>query len=228
VIILTANNASSDLVTALDAGADDYVGKPFDADELRVRLRAGQRIVELQGDLLRKASHDDLTGVFNRRMSSELLRREHARAQRDQRPLSVAMLDIDHFKRVNDEHGHQVGDAVLEEVARRITASLRTNDAVGRYGGEEFLLIMPDCDAPSARSIAERVRAAIAATAIPGLDRLVQTTVSIGVATGAPPCLPPFETLTRDADAALYDAKRRGRNRVETSAGRPGFFGAIA
>jgi two-component system, cell cycle response regulator len=215
VIMITTNNATSDIVTALEAGADDFVAKPFDAEELRVRLRAGQRIVDLQRELHRKASHDDLTGMFNRRMVVEMLAREHARAIREKSVLSVGLLDIDYFKRVNDSFGHHAGDAVLQEVARRIRASVRKIDISGRYGGEEFLFVLPGCDAKTAAVIAERVRLMILATPMAASEHQIHVTASIGVATSTrPPGVDP-QTLIADADRALYRAKALGRNRVD-------------
>jgi len=216
VIMLTANKATADIVTAMDAGADDFVAKPFEFEELRVRLRAGQRIVSLQLELRRKASHDHVTGIFNRGVVLEMLRRERARAARQHSPVAVAVLDLDRFKRVNDVFGHQAGDIVLHEAARRISASLRRIDIVGRYGGEEFLLVMPGCGSDAAVMIAERVRFAIAATPMLASDRTIPVTASIGVATMAETSQND-QQLIAEADSAMYEAKRRGRNRVEVA-----------
>jgi len=214
VIMLTSKATSADIVTAMEAGADDYVEKPFRPEELRVRLRAGGRIVEMQQGLRRKASHDDLTGILNRRMVLELLGREHHRAIRDQRPLAVAMLDLDFFKRVNDRAGHLVGDAVLREAAKRITTSIRVCDLAGRYGGEEFLIVMPRCDDEMSLRVADRVRMAIAATPMGSGDQPLDMTASIGVTATAAPATTTPEALIANADAALYRAKEGGRNRV--------------
>jgi diguanylate cyclase (GGDEF)-like protein len=216
VIMLTSKAASPDIVTAMEAGADDYVEKPFRPEELRVRLRAGERIVEMQAGLRRKASHDELTGILNRRMVLELLGREHHRAIRDERPLAVAMLDLDLFKQVNDRAGHLAGDAVLREAAKRITTSIRVCDLAGRYGGEEFLIVMPRCDDETSLRVADRVRAAIAATPMGSNDQPIAITASIGVtATVAPETTTP-DALIANADAALYRAKANGRNRVDS------------
>lgn len=216
VIMLTSKATSADIVTAMEAGADDYVEKPFKPDELRVRLRAGQRIVEMQATLRRKASHDELTGILNRRMVLEMLVREHHRAIRDERPLAVAMLDLDFFKQVNDGAGHVAGDAVLREAAKRITTSIRVCDLAGRYGGEEFLIVMPRCDDETSLRVADRVRAAIALAAMGTPDRPIEITASIGVtATSAPAATTP-DALIANADAALYRAKQSGRNRVDS------------
>ncbi|MEO8677812.1 MAG: diguanylate cyclase [Vicinamibacterales bacterium] len=215
VIMLTSRDAASDIVTAMDAGADDFVEKPFRSEELRVRLRAGHRIVEMQAELRRKASHDDLTGIFNRRIVLEMLGRELHRAVRDHKPLAVALLDLDHFKRVNDTYGHQAGDLVLREAAVRISSSIRASDVAGRYGGEEFLIVMPRCDEETSLRVAERVRAVIGGTPVLAADQAIDATVSIGVAATAAAATTTPKALIGQADAALYRAKEAGRNRVE-------------
>ncbi len=221
VIMITSNSATSDIVTALEAGADDFVAKPFNAEVLRVRVRAGQRIVDLQLELHRKASHDDLTGMFNRRMVVEMLAREHARVVREKGVLSLGILDIDYFKRVNDSFGHHAGDAVLQEVARRIKASVRKIDIAGRYGGEEFLFVLPGCDARTTGAIAERVRLMISATPMMAAGHAIQVTASIGVAMSTAPHEMNPQALIENADRALYRAKALGRNRVDLGGGDP-------
>ena len=171
MVLLTARTESQDLVDGMDAGADDYLTKPFNAHELRVRLRAGSRILELQEQLrprpraLRmQATHDGLTGLLNRSAILETLTNELDRAGRDGQPLAVLLADVDRFKSVNDTYGHQAGDAVLREAARRMRGAVRRYDAVGRYGGEEFLIVLPGCDGESAQVQAKRVREAFAAS----------------------------------------------------------------
>jgi diguanylate cyclase (GGDEF)-like protein len=212
VLLLTARTESEDLVAGMDAGADDYLTKPFNAQELRVRLRAGRRILDLQDALRRQASHDGLTGLLNRNTVLAKLHEEIARQQRESRPLSLLMIDLDRFKSINDTYGHQAGDAVLRQSAARMTAAARRYDAIGRYGGEEFLVVLPGCDLAAAVSQAERLREAIASTPMVLPERELAVTCSIGVASasglGA-------EALIRHADQALYEAKANGRNRVE-------------
>jgi len=168
ILLLTSKSLKEDVVEGLEAGADDYVTKPFDQNELNVRLRAGRRIVELQAELLKareelreQATHDSLTRIWNRPAILEILRREMGRASREAVPLSVVMVDLDHFKVINDTHGHVAGDAVLREAVRRMHASMRSYDAAGRYGGEEFLIVLPRCDRDSSCKQAERLRAEI-------------------------------------------------------------------
>ena len=220
VLLLTARTAQEDILAGLDAGADDYLVKPFDPLELRARLSTGRRIIELQTELtaareaLRySATRDALTGLWNRAAILETLERESARAAREHTPLGALMADIDHFKAVNDTLGHAGGDTVLREVAARLTHAIRPYDAVGRYGGEEFLFVLPRCTLSEAAGVAERVRRSVAAEPIALSRQAVPVTVSLGVAVDRG--LRDPEALVRAADAMLYQAKRGGRDRVE-------------
>jgi len=220
VVLLTSRNRRDDLVEAMDAGSDDYVTKPFDPHELRVRLRAGRRIVELQEQLVSareelraQATHDSLTGVWNRAFILAALEREHERSIRERRPFSVVLADLDFFKLVNDQYGHLVGDAVLAEVAQRIASRVRHYDLVGRYGGEEFLLILPGCDTSEARGMAERLVSDAQSTISAG-EVSVRVTLSLGVTTFRPEEMRTCEDLIRAADEALYAAKDQGRDRA--------------
>jgi two-component system, cell cycle response regulator len=222
ILLLTARTQADDLVQGMEAGADDYLKKPFNAHELRVRLRAGRRILDLQEQLMHarealreQATRDGLTGLWNRTTVLDLLTQELARATRERKPIGVLMTDIDRFKQVNDTHGHLVGDAVLRETARRMRAVARPYDATGRYGGEEFIVIVPNCDFGATLAHAERLRSAIASQPFAVAECQLRMTCSVGVAWTACPTPNAANELLRDADAALYDAKRRGRNRVE-------------
>jgi two-component system, cell cycle response regulator len=227
VLLLTAKDDKQDVVAGLEAGADDYLTKPFDVDELRARVRTGKRILDLQAalihaqdDLQSAAAHDSLTGLWNRGATLDLLRREVFRRQRTGDALGVIMADIDSFKKINDTHGHLIGDVVLQEVTRRLAVTVRPYDAVGRYGGEEFLIVLPACNAPNLVVAAERLRHCIAEQPIETSVGQIPVTLSLGLASveqgekETPDC----ETLLRHADEALYAAKARGRNRVETAA----------
>ena len=222
LILLSARDRHEDMITGLDSGADDFLTKPFDAVELRARLISGARVLDVQERLLSaqealriEATHDHLTGLVNRRMIMYHLTRELNRARHEGRPVAVVLADLDQFKAVNDTHGHAAGDAVLLETASRMRAAIRAYDYVGRYGGEEFLFVLPGVDGTTGRSIAERVRKRIGEVPLRcGLTTPLCVTVSLGVAwTGASGREP--ETLVAAADAALYRAKANGRNRVE-------------
>lgn len=224
MLLLTAKDSKEDIVAGLEAGADDYLTKPFDVNELRARVRAGQRILRLQDELLRvqtelqfETAHDHLTDLWNRRAIMGLMRRETLRATRIGHPLGLMMADLDHFKLINDSYGHQAGDTVLREVARRMLASVRNYDYVGRYGGEEFLIVLADCAPSALAATAERIRVCVSENPIETKAGPIPVTVSIGSATGDATAAPLLdgEDLLRAADTALYHAKNNGRNRVE-------------
>jgi two-component system, cell cycle response regulator len=226
VVLLTAKRGKADKVAGLEAGADDYLIKPFDVDELRARVRAGGRILQLQHQLIRaqealkfEAAHDRLTGIWNRGAISDLLQRELRRSVRNRDPLGVMMVDVDHFKRINDSHGHLTGDEVLRQVAHRLVETVRTYDYVGRYGGEEFLVVISSCSPADLISTAERMRQRIAGEPITAGTAILGVAVSIGLASSVPGnsrCVQ-WEELVRSADAALYLAKANGRNRIEVT-----------
>ncbi len=212
IIMLTTKGEKADIVAGLDAGADDYLAKPFDPTELQARIRVGKRILELQGALLRQATHDPLTGSLNRRGILDTMEAEIARASRSAASFSIGICDIDHFKQVNDTHGHLVGDDVLRGVVQRIQGALRGHDLIGRYGGEEFLVIAPNSTGSPEEHLYQRLCAAVATRPFKTGAGAVTVTVSIGVtsANGASK----GDAVLAVADAALYRAKDEGRNRV--------------
>ena len=216
IIMLTARTEVEFIVEAMNAGADDFLSKPFNMEELQVRLRAGTRIVDLQEELRQKATFDALTGVYNRGAIIDIFDREVARHQRDKNPLAVVFADVDHFKKINDRYGHLAGDTVLCEVTRRMAGALRSYDSIGRYGGEEILVILPACSLDAAAEVAERIRSKISATAIETEFGNIATAISIGVTMLAPDEEISGRNLLQRADEALYRAKNNGRNRVET------------
>lgn len=224
VLLLTARTESVDLVEGMEAGADDYLRKPLNTMELRARLRAGRRIVELQEQLLmarealrQQATHDGLTGLLNRSALMEILHKELARSNREDQPLSVLLVDLDHFKQINDEYGHLVGDAVLREASARMKSAIRRYDSIGRYGGEEFLVVLPGCDAAGGAAQAERLRLALARRPFPIGGQAITVTCSIGCTLCSGVAPGDADSLVREADEALYAAKNHGRNRVESS-----------
>jgi len=223
ILLATAKDAKQDLVRGLEAGADDYLTKPFDRSELKARLRACNRILTLQDDQIRaheqlrfQATHDALTGSFNRGEILEMLRRELERGARTRTTTGMLMLDIDHFKLINDTYGHLTGDAVLREVTQRISKAVRSYDSVGRYGGEEFVIVLPGCSREQVDHGAERVRAAVDNGPVWVNESRIAVTVSIGAAVTAHGAISDKEILAA-ADAALYQAKRIGRNRTVVS-----------
>ncbi len=221
VLLLSARNERQDMLAGLKAGADDYLTKPFDTQELRARLFAGERILRLQDELIAardalqfQATHDALTGLLNRGAILRDVTRELTRAQREHVSIGVILVDIDHFKAVNDDYGHLTGDAILHGVALRMSGLLRAYDSIGRYGGEEFLVLAPSSDAEGAMQFAERLRAGVESTTYETDAGSLRLTLSIGVAVSDPEEAPNSHKLIQAADAALYRAKARGRNRV--------------
>jgi two-component system cell cycle response regulator len=221
-VLLTGKDAKADLLEGMQAGADDYLVKPFDPPELRVRLLAGKRILDLQHELVETreslriaATYDSLTGLLNRGEILAFLNRELARGRRGQSSVGIILADLDHFKSVNDSHGHPCGDAVLRETAKRLKAGLRVYDGAGRYGGEEFLLVLPGCDLATTVERAEQIRKGLSATEIKIRDRSLRVTTSMGVALAASDGDINAGELLLQADTALYRAKSNGRDRIE-------------
>ena len=222
IIVLTGKSGQKEMLEAMQAGADDYIVKPFDEPALRARLSVGKRILDLQEELVsaresmrHAATHDGLTGILNRREVMLALARELERAKRDKKPVGIILADIDHFKNVNDTHGHLHGDEALKEVAHRLRSRLRVYDAVGRYGGEEFLLILPGCDLMNTIIRADDLRTHIACLPITASKISSAITVSMGVAVASEAGGTDVEALLGQADRGLYLAKKNGRNRVE-------------
>lgn len=224
VLLLTGHGSTESLVTGLEAGADDYIRKPPNEAELLARLKAGQRVVRLEQSL-REANEkiqilsitDPLVGTFNRRYLNDQLIHEVERARRYGRPLAAVMADLDFFKKINDEHGHQVGDDVLRGFVDLAKVSIRqSSDWVARYGGEEFVVVLPETDLHGAARTAEKIRSCCATTPFTTAAGGIVVTASFGVASledgGSIPAA--AEALLRQADGALYRSKHEGRNRV--------------
>lgn len=224
IILLTSKDETNDLVDGMKSGADDYLVKPVNIHELQVRLRAGSRIIELEQELIRtreelrvQATHDFLTGIWNRGVVLDRLNEEIERAARHSSSLSVIIADIDHFKGINDNYGHSTGDTVLVEVAQRIQKTIRPYDIIGRFGGEEFLVVVPDIDEAGTAALAERVRSSICSPLIETKQGPVEITLSIGTTVCQVKGNVDPTALIEEADRALYQAKRNGRNRVEAA-----------
>jgi diguanylate cyclase (GGDEF)-like protein len=221
ILLLTAKDAKESVVEGLESGADDYLTKPFHPQELKARLRVGLRLLNLEDTLVQareamrfKATHDALTGVWNRGTILETLDREVTRSRREGASLGVIIVDLDHFKSVNDTYGHLTGDDVLREATRRMQASVRSYDAIGRFGGEEFLVLLPGCDAVATADKAEQLRTTIERQPIETPSGPLRITLSLGgVATANWPDDNANQVLLM-IDAALYRAKEEGRNRV--------------
>ncbi|MBI5367304.1 MAG: diguanylate cyclase [Planctomycetes bacterium] len=239
IIMVSALADTENIVTAISDGANDYVTKPINLPVLLARMQTHLKMaalvqnLETQTQLLTKlAAVDHLTGVYNRRSMFEALEVEMSRSRRSGRALSFVMLDIDHFKRLNDEHGHPVGDQVLREFAARAREAVRPTDLVCRYGGEEFAVILPETEATQAEAAGERVRQAIGGWPFAVAGRQIPVTVSVGLASVAATYSGDLARVIARADKALYEAKQSGRNRVcvaeaESIVGAPGVSGHV-
>jgi diguanylate cyclase (GGDEF)-like protein len=229
IIILSAKGETKEKVSGLEAGADDYLPKPYDPSELKARIYACLRTKALQDQLREKnrrleevllqmetlAMTDQLTGLFNRRYFSSVIEKEFSRTMRYNHPSSCLMIDIDHFKRINDEYGHHAGDQVLKEVSRAMIMCLREADTVARWGGEEFVILLPDTARENALRVASRILTAVSTCKFS--SHPARITVSIGLASIPAPTIDTPDKFIAAADRSLYEAKTKGRNRIEFS-----------
>jgi diguanylate cyclase (GGDEF)-like protein len=214
IILLTALDSKGSYLEGMNAGADDFIIKPFDEEHLAARLRVADRILALHQKLHIQATHDRLTGVWNRAAIMDYLQAELKQAERDATPTGVIVADLDHFKLINDTFGHPAGDVVLQEAARRMQFALRPYDRIGRYGGEEFLITAPGCGWGHIATLAENIRSAVNAAPVESQYGQISMTVSLGAAIGGGKGEDAGALITA-ADEALYRAKKAGRNRAE-------------
>lgn len=223
IILLTSKSSKEDLAHGLSSGANDFISKPFDKLELEARMGNGAHILALQAELLRKkedadrlARTDDLTQLMNRRAMLDVLRLDEDRMRRERRPLGMVMVDLDHFKSVNDTYGHAVGDRVLQAAARCFSSTIRGGDYVGRWGGEEFLIVLPGADIIQCAEVAERCRHRLSALRFTLDDgSTIHVTASFGTASAEGVDRVEALELVNQVDKALYWAKQSGRNRVK-------------
>lgn len=224
MILLTSKERKEDVVAGLESGADDYLTKPFDPEELKARLRTGTRILDLEDRLIEareqmrfQATHDALTSLWNRGVIMELLARELTRSRRENKCTAILLGDIDHFKNINDTHGHLAGDEVLKETARRLVSSVRSYDYVGRFGGEEFLVTLNNCDPAFGLARAEKIRKTIADRPIETSAGFISASMSFGLLLSQEWGYLSVVELLHEVDVALYAAKAAGRNCVKVA-----------
>jgi len=216
LILITARIQEGDRVRGLDLGADDYITKPFSFSELLARVRVGSRVVHYQQHLEFQTQVDSLTGLFNRRAFEKKMHEEFERSKRYHNPLSLLILDIDNFKTINDTYGHHGGDAALVKISETLREKTRQSDFPSRYGGEEFVLVLPETDQENALQVASKIHDAIRSCAFGTTTRPFALTVSIGVSSTSTRFYSDWRELLNDADQALYLAKNTGKDRVET------------
>jgi len=216
LILITARIQEGDRVRGLDLGADDYITKPFSFSELLARVRVGSRVVHYQQHLEYQTQVDSLTGLFNRRAFEKKIHEEFERSKRYHNPLSVLILDIDNFKTINDTYGHHGGDAALVKISETFREKTRQSDFPSRYGGEEFVLVLPETDQENALQVASKIHEAIRSCAFGTTARPFRLTVSIGVSSTSTRFYSDWREMLDDADQALYLAKNTGKDRIET------------
>jgi two-component system cell cycle response regulator len=216
-ILLTTKAEKGDIIKGLESGADDFIVKPFDREELKYRVKIGERIINLEQRIMHLANTDYLTGVLNRRAFMERMEGEINRSVRNKKEISIILMDIDHFKKVNDKFGHQVGDLVLQKFTERVLMASRSYDFVGRYGGEEFIVGLPETNMEQSLLIAERMRQNIEEMQLTFPDNpqvALRITASFGITSCVIESFEKIDSVIKLADDALYRAKTEGRNRV--------------
>jgi diguanylate cyclase (GGDEF)-like protein len=221
IILLTSKDQKKDIIKGLNSGADDYIKKPFEIQELQARLKTGKRVIELEEKLIKAkkefeklANKDGLTDLWNRRHMLEILEKEIHRSQREKQPVATIMVDIDKFKHINDSFGHNVGDQVLLEISKRLRCCIRDYDEIGRYGGDELLIVLTNRNLKNAAIVAERLRKTISDKKIQTYKGLLDVSISLGVASSEKQIKYTSDCMILASDNALLEAKEKGRNRV--------------
>lgn len=214
IILLTGKDQQGDIITGLSAGADDYITKPFSFLELKVRIQNGERIIKVEDDQIELASYDSLTKVWNRKKILDFFKEELSRGRRENQATGVVIVDVDWFKSVNDSHGHFIGDEVLIEVVARLKKCIRGYDKLGRYGGDELILVLPNCGLIHVKNIAERLRLSACEKKISTKKGLLDITISVGGISSDVSLEASADELIQASDRALYSAKKRGRNKA--------------
>ncbi len=214
IILLTGRGGQDDIIQGLSTGADDYMTKPYSFVELKYRVQNGERIIKNEDKRIRLASLDNLTKLWNRNKIFDFLDTELERGHRESTATGVVMIDIDHFKRINDRYGHLIGDEVLVEVANRLKNAIRPYDRIGRYGGDEILVVLPNCGNKEAKNIAKRLYDSVAKEKIPTEVGSLKINISIGCASNEMDTHVSKMELIQASDSALLSAKKKGRDRI--------------
>lgn len=214
IILLTGRGGQDDIIQGLSTGADDYITKPYSFMELKYRVQNGERIIRNEDKRIRLASLDNLTRLWNRNKIFEFLESELKRGEREETPIGVVMIDIDHFKRINDRYGHLIGDRVLVEVSDRLKKAIRPYDKIGRYGGDEILVVLPKCGSSEAKKIARRLYEAVTDQRVSTEAGSLKINISIGCVSNERRLQTTKMQLIQASDKALLSAKKKGRDRI--------------
>jgi len=214
IILLTGRGGQDDIIQGLSTGADDYMTKPYSFVELKYRVQNGERIIKNEDKRIRLASLDNLTKLWNRNKIFDFLDTELKRGERENTPTGVVMIDIDHFKRINDRYGHLIGDEVLVEVADRLKSAIRPYDRIGRYGGDEILVVLSNCGNKDAKNIAKRLYDSVTDKKIPTEIGSLKINISIGCVSNEKFLQVSRMELIQASDNALLSAKKKGRDRI--------------
>ncbi|MBS3818621.1 diguanylate cyclase [bacterium] len=215
IILVTGRDSQEDVLEGLAAGADDYLSKPLNYQELRIRLQNGKRIIDLEESRMKLASFDSLTQLWNHNKILDFFEEEIQRGKRENLPTGIIMADIDYFKRINDNYGHQIGDQALFEVSRRLKTAIRRYDKIGRYGGDEMLVVLPNCRHQNILQVAQRLCTSVNQEKIKSDGGFLDITISVGGVSSSIFPQASSKNLLQISDKALYSAKMKGRNQAQ-------------